>query len=154
MLTIWVRVPKKRTNSTLSALADFKQALRNEVETNGFFAALRNIPVTYSRTADDAVVRRTLEDEKHNYSHANQVWRQTENSSPLVLRRFTRQEIWEAIFYGNCQNAGSNPIIPDKPGRDLRDYLCSETIEGELNYLMHGEYPVAIVSMFTPPNEL
>jgi len=154
VLTMWVRVPpKKRTNSTLSALADFKQALRNEIETNGFFAALRNIAVTYSRTADDAVVRRTLEDEKRNYSQANQVWRQIENSSPLVLRRFTRQEIWEAIFYGNCQNAGSNPIIPDKPGRDLRDYLCSETIEGELNYLMHGEYPVAIVSMFTPPNE-
>src|SRR5437660_2639445 len=154
VLTIWVRVsPKKRTNSTLSALADLKHAVRNEIETNGFFAALRSIPATYSRTADDAVVRRTLEDEKHNYSHANQVWRQIENSSPLVLRRFTRQEIWEAIFYGNCQNAGSIPIIPDKPGRDLRDYLCSETIEGELNYLMHGEYPVAVVSMFTPPNE-
>src|SRR6266849_1593770 len=154
VLTIWVRVPpKKRSNSTLSAITDFKQAVRNEIETNGFFAAMRNIPVTYSRTADDAVVRRTLEDEKRNYSHANQVWRQIENSSPLVLRRFTRQEIWEAIFYGNCQNAGSNPIIPDKPGRDLRDYLGGETIEGELNYLMHGEYPVAIVSMFTPPNE-
>ena len=154
VLTMWVRVPpKKRTNSTLSALADFKQAVRNEIETNGFFAALRSIPATYSRTADDAVVRRTLEDEKHNYSHANQVWRQTENSSPLILRRFTRQEIWEAIFYGNCQNAGSIPKLPERAGRDLRNYLCSETIEGELNYLMHGEYPVAVVSMFTPPNE-
>src|SRR5262249_18670365 len=94
VLTIWVRVPsKKRSNSTLSALADFKQALGNEIETEGLIAALRNIPGTYSRTADDAVVRRTLEDEKRNYSHANQVWRQIENSSPLVLRRFTRQEI-------------------------------------------------------------
>src|SRR6266436_1767045 len=65
VLTMWVRVPpKKRTNSTLSALADFNQALRNEIQTNGFFAALRNLPTTYSRTADDAVVRRTLEDEK------------------------------------------------------------------------------------------
>src|SRR3984893_12946043 len=74
VLTMWVRVsPKKRTNSTLSALADLKHAVRNEIETNGFFAALRSIPATYSRTADDAVVRRTLEDEKHNYSHANQV---------------------------------------------------------------------------------
>src|SRR6185295_11828982 len=54
----------------------------------------------------------------------------------------------------NCQNAGSSPQLPVRPGRDLRDYLCSETIEGELNYLMHGEYPVAVVSMFTPPNEV
>ena len=45
------------------------------------------------------------------------------------------------------------PVLPERPGRDLRDYLCGETIEGELNYVMHGEYPVAIVSMFTPPNE-
>src|SRR6266436_183402 len=37
VMTMWVRVPpKKRTNSTLSALADFNQALRNEIQTNGF----------------------------------------------------------------------------------------------------------------------
>lgn len=154
VLTIWVRVPpKKRANSTISALADFKQAVRSEINMDGLLPALRNMTATYNRTADDAVVRRTLEEEKRNYGHANQVWRQIENSSPLILRRLTRQEIWEAIFLGNCQNAASIPMLPEKPGRDLRDYLCSETIEGELNYLMHGEYPVAIVSMFTPPNE-
>src|SRR5260370_18869961 len=70
-----------------------------------------------------------------------------------MLRSFTRQEIWEAVFLGHCQNAGAIPVLPERHGRDLRDYLCGETIEGELNYLMHGEYPVAIVSMFTPPNE-
>ena len=154
VLTIWVRVPSKnKTNSTISALADFKQAIHDEIKANGFFSTLRRLPKTYGQTADDAVVRRTLEDEKHNYSNANGVWRQIENSAPLILRRFTRQEIWEAVFFGNCQNAGSIPILPERPGRDLRDYLCGETIEGELNYLMHGEFPVAIVSMFIPPNE-
>jgi hypothetical protein len=154
VLTIWVRVPpKKRTNSTLSALSDFKQAVRHEISTIGLLSAIRKLPKTYNRTADDAVVRRTLEDEQRTYSQANEVWRQIENSSPLTLRRFTRQEIWEAVFLGNCQNAHSIPVFPTRPGRDLRDYLCGETIEGELNYLMHGEYPVAIVSMFTPPNE-
>jgi hypothetical protein len=154
VLTIWVRVPpKKRGNSTMSALTDFKQGMCDEMRRQGFFNALRDLPQIYSRTADDSVVRRTLEDEKHAYIHANRVWRQIENSSPLMLRRFTRQEIWEAVFFGHCQNASSAPILPERPGRDLRDYLCSETIEGELNYLMHGEYPVAIVSLFTPPNE-
>jgi hypothetical protein len=154
VLTMWVRVPpKKRDNSTMTALAGFQKALRNEMREHGIFAALRNIPQIYSRTADDSVVRRTLDDEQRAYSHANRGWRQIENSSPLMLRRFARQEIWEAVFFGHCQNANSAPILPDRPGRDLRDYLCGETIEGELNYLMHGEYPVAIVSMFTPPNE-
>lgn len=154
VFTMWVRIPpKKRGNSTMSALSDFKHALRNEMKLRGFFSALRSLPKVYSRTGDDSVVRHTLEDERRAYSHANQVWRQIENSSPLMLRRFTRQEIWEAVFFGQCQNASSVPVLAERPGRDLRDYLCSETIEGELNYRMHGDYPVAIVSMFTPPNE-
>ena len=154
VLTMWVRVPpKKRVNSTISAISDLRHALRTEQKTRGMFSALRSLPEIYSRTADDSVVRRTLEDEKRAYGHANRVWRQIENSSPLTLRRFTRQEIWEAVFFGHCQNAASVPFLPERPGRDLRDYLCGETIEGELNYLMHGDYPVAIVSMFTPPNE-
>lgn len=154
VLTMWVRVPpRKRVNSTMSALVDFRQAVGEQIKTSGFFSALRQLPEIYSRAADDSVVRRTLEDEMRAYQHANRVWRQLENSSPLVLRRFTRQELWEAVFLGHCQNAGAVPILPERPGRDLRDYLCGETIEGELNYLMHGEYPVAMVSMFTPPNE-
>lgn len=154
VLTIWVRIPpKKRGNSTMSAISDLRHALRAEQKTRGLFSALRSLPDIYSRTADDSVVRRTLEDEKRAYGHANRVWRQIENSSPLTLRRFTRQEMWEAVFFGHCQNASSVPFLPERPGRDLRDYLCGETIEGELSYRMHGDYPVAIVSMFTPPNE-
>jgi hypothetical protein len=154
VLTIWVRVPpKKHGNSTMSAISDLRNALRTEQKTRGMFSALRNLPDIYSRTADDSVVRRTLEDEQRAYGHANRVWRQIENSSPLTLRRFTRQELWEAVFYGHCQNTSSIPFLPERLGRDLRDYLCGETIEGELSYRMHGDYPIAIVSMFTPPNE-
>jgi hypothetical protein len=154
VLTMWVRIPpKKRGNSTMSALADFKNALTDEAKVRGLFGTLRRLRQIYSRTADDSVVRRTLEDERRAYYNANRVWRQIENSSPLTLRRFTREEIWEAVFLGHCQNASSVPVLPERLGRDLRDYLCGETIEGELSYRMHGDYPVAIVSMFTPPNE-
>src|SRR5215216_5896858 len=154
VLTMWVRIPApQRTSSTVVALADFKSALRDEIKSNGFASALRQMPVLYTRTADDSVIRRSLDDEKRAYTRANTIWRQIENSSPLVLRRFTRQEIWEAVYFGQCQNATSAPLLPDRLGRDLRDYLCTERIEGELNYLMHGNYPVAIVSLFTPPHE-
>ena len=154
VLTMWVRVPsKKRGNSTMTALTDFRQALGEEIKRRGVLSALRDVGTIYAHTADDSVIRRTLEDERSAYNDANRVWRQIENSSPLSLRRFSRAEIWQAIFFSNCQNANSAPVLPDRPGRDLRDYLCGETIEGELNYLMHGQCPVAIVSMFTPPNE-
>jgi hypothetical protein len=154
VLTMWIRVPpNKRGNSTMSAVADFKRALASEVKAKGFITTLRNVSTIYSRTADDSVVRNTLQEETRAYQRANRIWRQIENSSPLMLRRFSRQEIWEAVFFGHCQNATSAPVLPVRPGRDLRAYLCAETIEGELNYLMHGQCPVAIVSMFTPPNE-
>lgn len=154
VLTMWIRVPpKKRGNPTMGALADFRDALRQAMRERGIVSTLRQLTKIYARTADDSVVRRTLEAEQQAYSHANRVWRLFENSSPLRLRRFNRQEIWEAVFFSHCQNSNSAPILLDRPGRDLRDYLCGETVEGELNYLMHGEYPVTIVSMFTPPNE-
>jgi hypothetical protein len=154
VLTMWVRIPPpQRTSSTVIALTDFKSALRSEIKNYGFTSALRKLPMLYTSTADDSVIRRSLEDEKRAYARANSNWRQIENSSPLTLRRFTRQEIWEAVYFGQCQNATSAPLLPDRPGRDLRDYLCAERIEGELNYLMHGNYPVAIVSLFTPPHE-
>jgi len=154
VLTLWVRVPpRKRANSTMTALADLRRALSEELKSGGIGNTLRRLPEIYRRTSDDSVVRRSLEDEQQNYLHANRVWRQIENSFPFVLRRFTRQELWEAIFLGHCQNAHSVPSLPERPGRDVRDYLCGETIEGELEYRMHGEYPVTIVSMFTPPND-
>jgi len=154
ILTLWVRVPPKhRANSTMSAVTNFSTALKSDLKTNGFARMVQRLPAIYARTYDDTVIRRTLHDEKLNYSYAQTLWRQIENSSPLRLRRMSRQEIWEAVYFGNCQNAGSSPHLAQRPGRDLRDYLCSEQIEGELNYLMHGQYPVAVVSMFTPPNE-
>jgi hypothetical protein len=154
VLTMWVRIPpQQRTSSTVIALADFKSALASEIKHHGFASALRQMPALYTRTADDSVIRRSLEDEKGAYARASITWRQIENLSPLALRRFTRQEIWEAVYFGQCQNAMSAPLLPDRPGRDLRDYLCAERIEGELNYLMHGHYPVAVVSLFTPPHE-
>lgn len=93
VLTMWVRVPpKKRGNSTLSSLSDFRSALANEAKSKSFVSAVRNLPRIYLQTADDAVVRQTLEAEQHSYLYANRIWRQIENSSPLMLRRFTRQE--------------------------------------------------------------
>src|SRR5262245_1549722 len=88
VLTMWVRIPpQQRTSSTVVSLADFKSALCNEIKSNGFAAALRQMPVLYTRTADDSVIRRSLEDEKRAYARANTIWRQIENSSPLVLKR-------------------------------------------------------------------
>src|SRR5438105_2459677 len=42
VLTMWVRIPpQQRGNSTITALADFKSALRDEIRSHGFGSALR-----------------------------------------------------------------------------------------------------------------
>jgi hypothetical protein len=154
VLTMWVRVPaKKRENSTMIALSELKHGFTDAVRGKGLPHALRELPEFFSRTADTTVIRRTLEEEEQAYRHAGGVWRQIENASPLALRRFTRQEIWEALFLGHNLNTNSVPLLMDRPGQDLRDYLCTDTIRGELDYLLHGYTPVTVVSMFTPPNE-
>ena len=85
VLTMWVRIPpQKRTSSTVVAFGEFRSALRSEIKSNGFASALRQMPVLYTRTADDSVIRRSLEDEKRAYARANTICRQIENSSPLV----------------------------------------------------------------------
>src|SRR5438309_6676894 len=51
VVTMWIRVPpKKRVNSTLSALADFKRAFREAIKTRGVVNAVRTLPEIYSHT--------------------------------------------------------------------------------------------------------
>src|SRR5262249_46521074 len=83
-----------------------------------------------AETVADGVVRRLLRDEREARERAEKVFRLVERECPLPLRRFSRQELWEAIYLGHRQNARSAPILPDVPGLDIRDYLCGETIEG------------------------
>lgn len=154
VLTMWIRVPRiERKGSMIDAVGDYRSALSTHRQSKGLLSTMRNFFALYTQSVDRSLIRSTIEEEAHAYQRANTVWRQIENSSPLRLRRFTRHELWDAIFLGHCQNALVSPVLTEQLGFDLRSYLCSETIEGELNYLMHGQYPVAIVSMFTPPNE-
>src|ERR1700674_1261145 len=52
LFTVWVRVPpKRRVNSTATALSDFMQALKKELHTKGVVSALRYLPEIYARTA-------------------------------------------------------------------------------------------------------
>ena len=71
-----------------------------------------------------------------------------------MLRRFYTAGVMGSGF---LQSLPERDVCSNFCPKDLAE-ICEpiyvrETIEGELNYLMHGQCPVAIVSMFTPPNE-
>lgn len=151
-LTIWARVPvRQKGNDTNSGLSAFIPAALDEIGKHGVTKLPQVIRATWAETADDGVVRRFLREERDARERAEKVFRLVERECPLSLRRFSRNELWEAIYLGHRQNARSVPILPDVPGLDIRDYLCGETIEGSGSHVMHGAHPAAIVSVFTPP---
>jgi hypothetical protein len=95
-------------------------------------------------------VRRLLAEEEAAFEEAEKTFRLIERESPVPLTPFTPDELWAAVFLGHRQNATSIPVLP-RDGADLRDYLCGETIEARGPYVMHGDCPAALISMFTPP---
>jgi hypothetical protein len=151
-LSVWVRVPVRQAgDATSKGLSAFIPAVGREIRKQGLSHLARAVRSSYTATRDDGVVRRIVEDERAAREQAEKAFRLVERECPLALRRFDRNELWEAIYLGHRQNAKAVPIIPDQPGFDVRDYLCGETIDGDGWYVMHGSHPACIVSMFVPP---
>jgi hypothetical protein len=151
-LSAWVRVPvKHRNDESRKGLGHFFPTLKRELALRGKFGFLKALAQTLSETTNDRITRRDVNDEKHAIEEADKTFRLFEQQSPLRLKRFTRDELWEAVYLGHRQNANVAPILPKRPGRDVRDYLSLETIAGDGNFVMHGNYPAAVISLFVPP---
>jgi hypothetical protein len=152
ILTLWVRVPAPHANDAHNrGINNFMPAFNREIKRHGWSSLAGALAVGWAHSKDDGVTRRIARDELEAYEDAERVFRLVERESPLEIKRFTRDELWDAVYLGHCQNSSVVPILPDEPGVDLRDYLCGEAISGDGWYLMHGSHPAAIVSMFTPP---
>ena len=152
VLSVWVRVPVRQSNdATSQGLSAFIPAAGREIRRQGITCFVQALRSSYADTRDDGVIRRVAEDEAQAREQAEKVFRLVERECPVSLRRFGREELWQAVYLGHRQNARTVPILPDVPGIDIRDYLCGETIAGDGCYVMHGSHPAAIVSMFVPP---
>jgi hypothetical protein len=151
-LSVWVRVPVKHHNDeSHRGLGTFFPSLKRELAARGKLAFIAALLSTLKKTTSNTLVSRTVKDEKHSIEEARKTFRQIEHQSPLQLVPFTRQELWEAVYLGHRQNSDSVPTLPDVPGCDIRDYLCLETISGDGSFVMHGDCPAAVVSLFVPP---
>ena len=152
VLSAWVRVPVKLPNDEgRKGLTAFLPAFRKERASRGSLGLFAALLVAFRETTNDAITQRTIAEEKQAIEEAERTFRQIEHQSPLKLVPFTRAELWDALYLGHCQNSESVPRLPNDPGCDINDYLCSETIAGEGNFIMHGDYPATVVSLFVPP---
>ena len=155
VLSVWVRVPVQQSNdATSQGLSAFIPAAGREIRRQGVTHFVQALRFSYADTHDDGVIRRVIEDEAQAREQAEKVFRLVERECPISLRRFGREELWQAVYLGHRQNARTVPVLPDIPGLDIRDYLCGETIAGDGCYVMHGSHPAAIVSMFVPPQPI
>ncbi len=154
-LSLWVKVPAKHSNDK-TGFSAFLPSVARELKRRGLKGFLKSFPEALGRAAAKSVVARTLADEEEALKAAGQVFKAVEDQCPtdLQLEPMTRAELWDAVYRSHRQNAVASPALPDRLGLDVRDYLCAETIQGTGWFLLHGSYPVSVVSAFLPPRPI
>lgn len=145
-LTCWVRVP----NPNRRIEDQFLPTLKREIKKNGLAHFSLAFIKSWQAASSERIVRRIMSEEVAAYEEADKTFRLIERECPLKLTPFTRDELWTATYLGHRQNATSVPSLP-YDGADLREYLCGETIEANGHYVMHGNCPATLISLFTPP---
>lgn len=125
----------------------FKEISRGGVRQ--FVQALTSAP---AHPAFRGVVDRLRAHEAEAWRSAELVLRRIEMECPVKLRPLTGRELWEALYHSHNLGEASTPNVTIRPGDDIREYLCLETIEQRGWYVMHGDVPVTMISMFVPPD--
>ncbi|MCP9495680.1 MAG: hypothetical protein MSG64_14635 [Pyrinomonadaceae bacterium MAG19_C2-C3] len=154
-LSLWIRIPIKQagdpSRARMGALAAFFPATLREIRRGGIFRFSTAVSRAWTRTNRDRIVQRLREDEEEAMDNALGIFAQIEQICKLRIRPLSREELWRAIYRGHRRNEHTSPRLADIEGADLRAHLCGEDITGKGDFLMHGNTPVAVVTMFRPP---
>lgn len=154
-LTLWVRVPVRHhddpSRARLACLARFFPALAKEMRRQNLARSLYAAGTAWTRTNREAVFARARAAEREACQQATQVFAAVEHTCPLELRPFTRDEMWREAFLAHRLNERDAPALTLVEGTDLRQPLCGEEVSGDGQFLLHGDTPVALVSLFRPP---
>jgi hypothetical protein len=150
---ISVRVPSSlKSDAQSRGLSAFIPDFFNQVRTGGLKGLASAISNASSHRAFRGMVDRFKADEVEAWEAAETVLRRIEMDSPLALKQLTGWELWEALYRSHNLSASSVPNVMPRPGADLRDYLCAETIRHCGSYVVHGDVPVGMISMLVPPD--
>jgi hypothetical protein len=148
-----VRVPASHAADAQSrGLSAFLPDLFGQLGQGGIKSFLQTLKGSPSHPAFRGVVDRLKVHEADAYRQAQQVMRRIEMESPVQVRQLAGRELWEVLYGSHNLGAAAVPNVTIRPGDDLRDYLCGEPIEHRGWYVMHGNVPVTILSMFVPPD--
>lgn len=151
-LTCWVRVPAKHDRDDSShGLAAAVPTLFTELRKGGVAEVGRAVSRASAVGGTDKLTRRLMRDEQEAFASAEKIFRLVEREVRLEMKRMTEDETFDRIYLGHRQNALSTPRLNREAMFDIHGHLCGESIDSGGWYLMHGSFPVAVISLFTPP---
>ena len=157
-LTLWARVPVRHecdpSLKRLSKLARFPSSLVKNLRRQGFKRFTCAVLKSWTETNREHVFARAREAEQAACESASQVFAALEQMSPVPLRPFTREEMWRETFLAHRQSEQAVPALSLTEAADLRQPLCGEEISSRGGMIMHGDCPVALVSLFRPPTPI
>lgn len=140
---VYVPTDEKPTNQ-------FFPTLQAEFKKNGLKGLVDAISLAF-KADNEAILRREKSAEEAAYNRAQKVFRIFEREQSLAFRRLNGDELFAALVNNHRQTNQSLPQLPPQ-GSDIRGYLGRDEIKSLGNVILHGNVPVAMVSLFTPPN--
>lgn len=153
-LSVWTRVPTNQPGDNMNnGLAAFWRFFREELRVGGWRSLLAAFTSAYE-DANGGTKYRFVREEVAAVTSAERTFRLVEREGAVLgLKRLDQGALWEGVYYGHNESATSAPTMPDDPRVDISGYLCNDDIRGDEddNYVMHGNTPVAMVTLFTPP---
>jgi len=157
-LTLWVRVPVRHADDPsrqrLTRLARFPSAFINELRRQGIKRLTHALLVSWMKTNREQVFARVCSAESAACETASQIFSTIEGMSPFRLQPFTREAMWRETFLAHRQNEKTVPALSLVEAADLRQPLCGEEVSSKGQFMMHGDCPVALVSLFRPPTPI
>lgn len=154
-LTLWLRVPARVPTDPrphfLTQTAAYFPALARELRRQGLLGSARALATAWHATASPRLLRRAQADEAAARAQAQQVWATLEQLSPLTLHPLTRTEVWQEVWRSHRLSHPVAPTLPPDSECDLRPLLCGETLAADGSWLLHGDVPVTLLTLFRPP---
>lgn len=138
---LWIRIPssdKGALTNPLSWIGDGFKWTKSDTGKKVEHEEIRNFEIQRERDA----LRR-----------ASKYFNRIENllTAPVRISGLSQSETFAALYLSHNLDARSVPNIPTESLIDLRPYLGGETIEFRDWYALHGQTPVAVVTLFVPP---
>lgn len=153
-VSVWVKVPTKHDNDdSNNGFGLFLRQLKDSFR----ISSIKDISSVFGlfKVQNSGIIKRYIQDQIECEEEAEKVFKKIERGFPLTLGRLNSQNLWTSLYLGHNEKEKKVPKFPnvlDTRFVDIRPYLCQDDIKYGSNYVLHGDTPVAVITMTLPPS--